>query len=363
MAMELKQARAPAYLKLAFYGTAGSGKTYTAAIMLSQFIKEYAPDLQLAMFDTEGGAGFIAEIVQELSGKPLMSIAATSFGELREFLTICPGKYIGLIDSATHPWRTLCEDYLDSKRSRVKGAGGNPETTRLALADWGPIKEIWNKGFSDPYKYLPAHFCYCGRAGDKWETIEDEEGNKKLESTGTRMKIESESAYEPSLLIEMILSPNPLYAQKKSGNQWLHRAEVVKDRHHLLTGQVCNNPDLRFIKSHVDFLIGGEHQAPNTKPPVTFKPGEGRNWETIKKQRQAILEEIKDDLLLAFPGQTAAEKKAKVSLLRKAFETSSWSALENDDKHFSVKVLKIGRDKLQTLISEIKEVDNAKNSE
>ena len=190
MGIKLKEARPPQYLKLAFYGLAGSGKTYTAAQVLAQFIKEYAPELQLALFDTEGGAGFIAPMVQKITGKPLMSIAATSFSELKEFLELCPGKYVGLIDSATHPWRTLCEDFLEAKRSRINGAGGNTKNVRLALPDWGPIKSIWNQGFSDPFKFLPAHLCYCGRAGDVWETKQDEEGKDKIQSTGTKINEE-----------------------------------------------------------------------------------------------------------------------------------------------------------------------------
>ena len=363
MTLELKESKAPAYLKLAFYGLAGSGKTYTAARVLSQFIREYAPDLQLALYDTEGGAGFVAPMVQELSGKPLVSIAATSFVELREFLELCPGKYIGLVDSATHPWRTLCEDYLEAKRSRVKGAGGNTETVRLALADWGPIKEMWNKGFSDPFKFLPAHLCYCGRAGDVWETIKDEEGKDKIQATGKKMKIEAESAYEPSLLIEMVRVANPAYARKETTNQWLHQAQIVKDRSSLLTGKAADDPDIEFFRPHIDFLTNGVHAAPNTEPLAAFAAGHGKNWETIRRERKAFLEEIKDDLLSAFPGQSAAEKKAKVDLLRKAFGTSSWTALDGDEKTWPPKALARGRDKLLALIKKAKEAPKESNNE
>lgn len=362
MTIELTEAKAPAFLKLALYGLAGSGKTYTAARVLSQFIREYAPDLQLAMFDTEGGAGFIAPMVQEITGKPLVSIAATSFAEVREFITLCPGKYVGLIDSATHPWRTLCEDYLEAKRSRVKGAGGNTETVRLAVHDWGPIKEMWNKGFSDPYKFLPAHMCYCGRCGDVWETVKDEEGQDHMQATSNKkMKIETESAYEPSLLIEMVRAGNPAYARKESTTQWLHRAEVVKDRSGLMNGLAADEPDIKFFRPHIEFLMNGIHQAPNAKPPAIFTSGKGKNWETIKRERKAMLEVIKDDLLLAFPGQSAAEKKAKTSLLRGAFGSSvSWTALEGDEKKYPPGVLQAGRDKLLVLIQEHQESNKEK---
>lgn len=362
MAIELKEAKPPAFLKLAFYGTAGSGKTYTAAIVLSQFIKQYAPELQLAMFDTEGGAGFVKDVVLELTGKPLLAIAATSFAELREFLALCPGKYVGLIDSATHPWRTLCEDYLAAKRSRVKSAGGNVETVRLVLNDWGPIKEIWNKGFSDPFKFLPAHLCYCGRAGDKWETLLNEEGKKELQSTGTKMKIESESAYEPSLLIEMVQEANPAYAAGKANTQWLHRAEVVKDRAGLLTGKAADDPDIEFFRPHIEFLRNGTHEAPDPNPEPIFNAGTGKNWETIKRERDALLAEIADDFVLAFPGQSAAAKQQRIAIARQAFGVSSFAALQ-DEKRFPVGVLLENRDKLKTIISEIQTSGKEKDAE
>ncbi len=361
MTIELKEAKPPAFLKLAGYGEAGGGKTFTMAMVLAQFIKEYAPDLQLAMFDTEGGAGFVKDIVLRLSGKPLMSIAATSFAELREFLTLCPGKYVGLIDSATPVWRGLCEDYLAAKRSRVKAAGGNVETVRLSLNDWGPIKEIWNKGFSDPYKYLPAHLCYCGRAGDEWETVKDDEGRDQLQSKGTKMKIEAQSAYEPSLLVEMVRVPNLAYAQGKSSTQWLHRAEVVKDRANLLTGKAADDPDIEFFRPHIEFLMGGTHEAPNPNPEPTFNAGIGKNWETIKREREALLAEIADDFTLAFPGQSTAAKQQRISVARQAFGVSSFEALQ-DEKQFPVSVLLENRDKLKILIAEGKE-QNDKNSE
>jgi len=204
----------------------------------------------------------------------------------------------------------LCEDFLAAKRSRVQGAGGNAQTTKLSLPDWGPIKEVWNKGFSDPFKFLPAHLCYLGRCGDDWQTVKDEEGNDQLQSTGTKMKAESQSAYEPSLLIEMVREPNPAYGQRTSTNQWLHQARVVKDRTDRMPGKSCNDPDIEFFLPHIEFLIGGTHAAPTLNPPPTFEAGTGKNWDTIRRERQSILEEIKDDLVSAFPGQSAAEKKS-----------------------------------------------------
>ena len=69
-----------------------------------------------------------------------------------------------------------------------------------------------------------------------------------------------------------------------------------------------------------------------------------------------MLEEIKDDLLLLHPSMGAEDKKAKVAVLRKIFQTSSWTALENDDKRFTVAVLKNGREALDKIAKEAKDM-------
>ena len=130
----LAPALPPSYLKLGIYGHTGSGKTYTAVKVLSQFIAEYLPDKQLAMFDTEGGAGYIAAMVQQITGKPLLVVTGQAFSELLWFAKTCrDAGHVAIVDSITHPWRNLMEDCLRAKRSRVRSASGREATVRLSF--------------------------------------------------------------------------------------------------------------------------------------------------------------------------------------------------------------------------------------
>ena len=63
--MILKPAISPSYFKCGFFGSTGTGKTFTAAKLMSQFIAEYCKGSQLAMFDTEPSAGFVAPMVKK----------------------------------------------------------------------------------------------------------------------------------------------------------------------------------------------------------------------------------------------------------------------------------------------------------
>lgn len=348
--MELKPATAPAYFKAGFFGATGTGKTFTAAKLAAQFIKKYTPDSQLAMYDTEPSAGYVKDMVKEITGKELLVIQSRSFSDLMEFTRLCiDKKHFALIDSITHPWRTLCTDYLNAKKSRVKSANGNPETVRLSLKDWGPLKEIWNQ-FSELYVFSPLHIAILGREGDVWENVVDEEGKEEMKKTGEKMKTESELGYEPSLLVRMLLADTTEDKVKQG-----HFAFVQKDRFDRLTGKMsANNPDIDFFLPHLNCLKIGGKAPEKSEGKKVFGHESGKNWETIKAERMAVLESIKDDLLLALPGMSADEKKKKVESLRKAFGTSAWTELEEDSKKWTVDALKNGREKLAETLKEIK---------
>ncbi|GAF98810.1 unnamed protein product, partial [marine sediment metagenome] len=203
--IKLMPATAPAHLKLGVFGDTATGKTYTAAKIMAQFCAKFTPDKRVAMFDTEPSAGYVAGMVKEITGKELLVIQSRSFADLLEFCALCKEEgHIAIIDSITHPWRTLMTDFIDAKKSRVKGAGGNQKNVRLSLKDWMPIKDMWAK-FTESYCYDPYHCCMCGREGDRWDTVEDDEGNSEMQKVGVKMKTETETGFEPSLLLNMKL--------------------------------------------------------------------------------------------------------------------------------------------------------------
>ena len=328
----LSEVETPAFLKIGFFGDTGSGKTFTAAKMLSQFIRDFCPEKRLAMFDTEPSAGYIKDMVKDITGKPLLAIHSRSFAALVEFANLCKTEgHVAWVDSITHPWRNLMADYLEAKKSRIVAAGGNGDRVNLTLKDWGPLKEMWNV-FSSKFAWDNVHWCIAGRQGDVWETVEDEEGESKTEKTGVKMKTETETGFEPSLLIQMRLTGNK------------HQAFVVKDRFDAITGQLSeNNPDIDFIMPHLLKLnLKGSGLVQNISDPV-FKNIPGPNYETVKAQRAAILEEIEDDIMLMYPGMTGKEKQARTLLLRDVFGTSSWIALKEDIKKHPIEFLTSGR--------------------
>lgn len=341
--MKLESAKRPAFLKMGLFGDTGTGKTFTAAKVLSQFIKEFCPEKSLAMFDTEPSAGYIAPMVKKITGRELLVVTSRSFADMMDFWAICKKEgHVILIDSITHAWRNLMADFLEAKKSRITGAGGRAETARLTIADWGPLKEIWGR-FSEAFAYDPIHACICGRQGDVWETVTDDEGKESQAKTGVKMKTESETGYEPSLLVQMrIEGENPVK----------HMAFVVKDRFDVLTGAMSKDkPDIEFFRPHLALLDLKGNAPVISKGAPMFNAGTGPNWETIKARREAVLEEIKNDLLLVYPGATGEDKKGKVTALREAFGTSAWTELESDEKKWPEELLKEKRNVLVKVLA------------
>lgn len=343
MSIILAPPQIPSFLKIGFFGATGTGKTWTATKVLSQFIAEYAKGFQLAMFDTEPSAGYVAPMVKEITGKDLLAVHSRNFADLMDFTNQVRdnGKLVAILDSATHPWRSLMADYLDVKRSRVASANGNKDNVRLSLKDWGPIKDTWS-AFSQAYCYDPVHWCINGREGDVWETVTDEEGNENIEKTGVKMKTEVETGYEPSILVQMKL---------RDGK---HYANVVKDRFGVLTGKISGpEPDIEFFRPYIDKLnLGGSHTKMENRN-FAIKDSGGQSYEAILARRNGLLENIKDDIVLAIPGMSADDKKNKVKALRDSFGTSSWTELEKDSKKFSIDSLELGREKLKSILKEL----------
>jgi hypothetical protein len=132
---------------------------------------------------------------------------------------------------------------------------------RLLFHHWQPIKSEW-KRLTDLYVMSDLHIILCGRAGWEYDFTEDEEGNKELLKTGTKMKTEIEMEYETSLLLEM---ERVKMDEGKIGGMHTHRCWVLKDRADKINGQHFDNPGFDVFIPHINSLnIGGKHQTIDT---------------------------------------------------------------------------------------------------
>ncbi len=316
------------YLKAGFLGYQKSGKSYTAvklAIGVRQFFKLSGP---IAFYDTEAGSGYLAEMVRKETGLDLLGVRARSFDSLMQFTRDCilEKVSVAIVDSITHPWRELCDSYLGQLNER-RAERRLGRLMKLEFQHWADIKAKWEP-WSEFYLNSPLHLIVCGRAGAIWEFEKNEEsGRKELIKAGTKMKVEGEFGFEPSLLVEMERDQVP---DGQGGFKLIHIATVLGDRFGILDGATAENPTFDFFKPHVAMLRAGAHAQVDTATKTsTGADIEGGEWEREKRMRTIYCEEIQGEIVNKYPGQSAEEKRSKADILQAIFGTRSWTKVES----------------------------------
>jgi hypothetical protein len=305
-----------AYLKMGLMGFAGSGKTYTGtitAIGLIRHMREmgvaYA-DRPMFFLDTETGSDWVKPTIED-AGVELFTAKTRAFSDL--VLAVKEAEKSSsllMVDSVTHFWKELCDAYTRQKKR-----------TRLQFEDWAYLKAEWNK-FTDLFVNSNLHIILCGRAGYEYDYIEDEETHKKnLEKTGIKMKAEGEMGYEPSLLV---LMERQMDVAKKE--TW-RLGTILKDRSTLLDGKEFTNPRFIDFLPHIERLnLGGTQLGVDTTRTSDHTiPADERDNRRV--QREIVLEEVEALLVKHYPGQAAADKKAKADLVKEHFKSTSWTEI------------------------------------
>lgn len=315
MSLLKKAVNQTAAAKIGIYGEAGSGKTRTAMEIAVGFAK--LTGRPIAFFDTEGGSDFMVRIAQQHNVE-LLTAKARAFAALMEFVKEATELgAIGIVDSISHTWDDLRQSY-EKKLKRTKG---------LEIWDWGVIKPQWAE-FTTAYLTSPIHMIVCGRAASVYEQVWNEEkGKNEVQVVGSKMKTEKETAYEPSLLIEMERAPQRMV--EESGVHVI--ARVVKDRSDQMDGKSFNDPTFETFQPFFNALnLGGDHKptdATRTSESMFSTPD---NAIERKRRCEIAQEKIKEAFVLAdCAGTGKDEKKKQTVTLIEAFGTSSWAAIQN----------------------------------
>jgi hypothetical protein len=319
----------PGFLKAGFLGKNKSGKTYTATLLALGLHGRIGSKKPVAFFDTEGGSPYVRDMILKRTGMEPVGMRSRSLTDLVDVLHECEAGAadILIVDSITHPWRECCDSYMAQINAKLKARGRAPRL-RMEFQDWAVVKDRWNGEWATPYVNAKLHIIICGRAGDVYEYVEnDETGKKELRVTGTKMKTETEFGFEPSLLVEMIREQ-----ERGDDGNWkiLHTATVIGDRFHVIDGLTGTNPGFEFFLPHVEKLVPGSHAPVDADLKTDFAVGDDGDAEFYqdRRRKQILLEEFQGLLTAVFPGQTKEEKQAKVDLVFKSFGTRSWTAVE-----------------------------------
>jgi len=298
-----------AFLKMGMYGGAGSGKTWTAssiAIGLHKFVKTKKP---IYFIDTETGSDFVLDKFKDAKIKLLVA-KSRAFKDLVAGVDEAEKKgSIIIIDSITHFWNELMDAY-QKKHS----------LSRITLRHWIPLKQTWRE-FTEKFVNSKLHIIMCGRVGDVWEDVEDEEGVLETKRTGTKMKAEVETAFEPSLLVELVKHRK----SSRAGAGWVHRAWVVKDRFDTIDGKHFDNPGFASFLPHIEKLnIHGKHRALDSERNSEDMFPDNNRYDR-GREHDIMIEKIEAEIHLLCPGsaQNSDVKTARLNLMQEIFDTKS----------------------------------------
>lgn len=310
-----------AYLKMGLFGDTGSGKTWTAsevAIGLHKHIKAKKP---VAFFDTETGSSFVIPKFKD-NKIELYTFNGTSLKDLTQVMDEAEEACsILIIDSITNVWDEFTDAYMKKKGKSY-----------IELWDWKPIKKEWRVQFRDRFVNSKLHIIMCGREGAIYTSQEEQRGNKiKLTTvkSGTKMRAEGDTGYEPSLLAEM----EKVYLDGKAS--YVRRCNIIKERFGIIDSKIYDNPTFKDFMPHVEKLnLGGEHLGIDTTTTSEdlFGDDSSQSYVASQRNRTILCEEIQGILVDLYPGQTAPEKKIKASILADLFGTRSWTAVEGMDE-------------------------------
>jgi len=330
-----KEIESPTHLKAGIFGFAGSGKTYTAALIAiglwKMLNKATGYNKPVFFIDSETGSSYVKAMFSK-EGVPLMGVRTRAFVTLMAGLKeAIAGGNILLIDSVTHFWQEITKAYL------VKN-----NKTRLSLRDFIPLKEEWSV-FPTLYLNSQIHIIMAGRAGYEWGEVEDEEGENKLVKTGTKMKVEGDFGYEPTLSIEM---EQVRTHQGKAGSDFINRAWIVKDKFDVIKGKSFDMPTFKDFLPHIQMLnIGGVSPVIDTETTSVDMMTSHRGVAQRLKERDILLEELFENMPLRFNSRTDVGKAEGAKFLQETFGTLSKTAIESMPNE----KIKEGLDKLKSL--------------
>jgi len=228
-----------AALKMGFYGTAGSGKTFTALLVAEGLAKVCGK--RVAVVDTERGTDWYSMDIPDRKSHPKAfdfdALYTRSITETYDAVRqLKPEEYcVVVIDSISHLWEAAMNAY----------SGKLTKIGTIPVTQWGRIK----KPYKELLNYLLSsqmHLILCGRQGNIWETDEETDELKKV---GTKMKAEGETPYEPHILIHMEV-------QRTKGGESIITAYAEKDRTGILAGKVIAWPTFDSIAKPLLSALG-----------------------------------------------------------------------------------------------------------
>jgi hypothetical protein len=258
-------------LKLALYGPAGSGKTFTS-LLLAEGLSRHA-GRHVAVVDTEMGTAFYSQAVPRRTAHPeafdFDVLHTRSITEMLSSLhALDPETYgVVVIDSISHLW-DACRNAYTGKLTRQGG---------IPLHAWAAIKKPYREMMTLLLS-LPIHVIFCGRQGIDYG---EDEGTGELKQLGFRLRAEGETGYEPDVLVR-------LESHKTNRRQAATvLAYVEKDRTGILAGATIEWPTFDKLAKPLLGLLGPKQAQVPSEDEVAQRDADALEAREEERRQQS----------------------------------------------------------------------------
>jgi hypothetical protein len=337
------------FLKLALEGFAGDGKTFTATEIAIGIHKLIGSTKPIALFDTERALKALKWKFDEAGIESVIEDEERSLRALSDSIKWCEdgNADILIIDSITHVW----EEFLRAYMNRPDRNGNPVKRSRLEFQDWGVLKPQWKELFSTPFVMAKCHIIFTGRAGYEYTDEKNEDtGKREIYKSGIKMKAETETAFEPDILV-LMQKVTDLISEKKT----IYReAMIVKDRTTQIDGKTFKNPTFNDFYPAIKVLLDGTlREVHGATIPDTFEEFETRFGE-MAKERERMVAEIEGSFAVMGLGTGANDKQIKAWTLSQVYGVNSMEMVERKGNS----IMKEGMKVIQEFARKYKEYMN-----
>ncbi len=313
------------FLKMAFEGFAGDGKTYTATQVAIGLHKRIGSKKPIAIFDTEKASKALVGIFRDANIEAVVQDEQRSLSALNQAIKWCEdgGSDILLIDSITHVWEEFMQSYLN----RPDKYGKSIQRTRLEFQDWGVIKPRWKAEFSNVFVQSKVHIIFTGRAGYEYSDEKNAEtGKREIFKSGIKMKAETETAFEPDILVLMEKHLDLLGEKKKVTRE----ATIIKDRTAAIDGKSFTNPTFEDFAPAIDILLSGTYKASDSVQMTDSFTDAEVNISENRNRKDKLIAEIEGAFTLCGFGAKVSDKQTKAAILNNIWKVTSTDSLTSE---------------------------------
>jgi hypothetical protein len=338
------------FLKLALEGFAGDGKTYTATEIAIGVHKLIGSTKPIALFDTERALKALKWKFDNAGIESIIEDEERSLKALNESIKWCEegNADVLIIDSITHVW----EEFLKAYLNRPDKNGKEIKRNRLEFQDWGVLKPQWKEMFSTPFVMAKCHIIFTGRAGYEYTDEKNEEtGKREIYKSGIKMKAETETAFEPDILVLMKRVEDILGDKPTVWREGLIR----KDRTTQIDGKIFKNPTFDDFYPAIKILLDGVlREVHGATIPDTFEEFENK-FSEIGKEKARIIAELEGCFELMGLGTGAQDKQVKAWTLAQVYGVNSLEMVERKNitaMRDGLKVIQAFADKYKAYMNE-----------